>query len=822
MARDLDSYQGKRDFGETPEPRGHGRRRWTPEGGGGRFVVHEHHARRLHWDLRLEHDGALASWAIPNGIPQDPDHNRKAVHVEDHPLEYLDFAGTIPDGNYGAGEISIWDAGTYELEKWRDDEVMVVFRGERLQGRYVLFQAGREPKDWMIHRMDPPLDPDAREPPEEIEPMLARAGTMPRDEEQWAFEVKWDGVRALARSLPGRLRLTTRGGREITAAYPELRPINAALSSHDAILDGEIVAFDGDGRPSFPTLQQRIGSHGKKADRRLVERVPVTYMIFDLLWLDGHSLVDLPYADRRRLLERLELDGPHWQTPPSHPGQGTALLRATAQQQLEGIVAKRLDAPYRPGARSDRWRKIKNGQRQEFVVGGFTIGSGGRADTFGALQLGVHDEEGLLRFAGGVGTGFREQDLRHLRAKLGGMEQASSPFVGRQPPRGTRFVTPELVAEVRFADWTGDGSIRHASYLGLRDDKDPRDVVRESPRVDDGEPKGATTMANRKPAALPPSPLELPAEGGAQIQVEGRDLKLTNLQKVLYPEVGMTKGQVIDYYARIAPVLLPHLHDHPVTLKRYPDGVDGKAFFSKDAVSHRPDWVATTPVPTSRKPEPNDFVLVQDLPTLIWTSNLAALELHPSLSVAAPDEPGGVSGPRSLVFDLDPGAPATIVECCRVGLAIRELFDQLGLRTFAKTSGSKGMQLYVPLNSGASYEQTKPLAHAIARLLEQRRPDEVVSNMKRDLRPGKVFIDWSQNSETKTTISVYALRARDRPTVSTPVTWDEVSDAADASADDEPLVFTYEDALGRVAEHGDLFAPLLELEQDVPTLGGTD
>ncbi|WP_320671353.1 DNA ligase D [Patulibacter defluvii] len=825
MAGDLDSYERKRDFDATPEPRGHGRKRWTPEGGGGRFVVHEHHARRLHWDLRLERDGVLASWAIPNGIPQDPDQNRKAVHVEDHPLEYLEFAGTIPDGNYGAGEISIWDAGTYELEKWRDDEVMVVLHGQRLRGRYVLFQAGKAAKDWLIHRMDPPLDPDAVEPPEHVAPMLAVTGTMPRDPERWAFEVKWDGLRAIARSLPGRLRLATRGDRDITSAYPELRGLNAALSSHDAILDGEIVAFDDAGRPSFQALQPRMGLHGQKVDRRTIERraggASVSYLIFDLLWLDGHPLTDRPYAERRAALEALDLDGDHWQVPPSHPGEGPALLAATAAQGLEGVVAKRLDAPYRSG-RSDRWRKIKNQQRQEFVVGGYTPGTGNRGLTFGALQLGVHDEDGVLRYAGAVGTGFREQDLTALIANLREMETATSPFGGRgrTPPRGTRFVRPELVAEVRFADWTSDGSIRHSSFLGLRPDKDPAEVVRELPLADPPNEEEDRPVPPRRPAASAPSPLDLPAEGGTTITVEDRELKLTNLQKVLYPQTGTTKGQVIDYYARIAPVLLPHLHDHPVTLKRYPDGVDGKAFFSKDAVSHRPDWVATTPVPTSRKPEPNQFVLVQDLPTLVWTANLAALELHPSLSVAAPDEPGGVSGPRSLVFDLDPGAPATIVECCRVALEIRDLFAQLGLESFAKTSGSKGMQLYVPLNSGATYEETKPLAHAVARLLEQRMPDQVLSNMKRDLRPGKVFIDWSQNSETKTTVSVYALRARDRPTVSTPVSWDEVADGADADADDGPLVFTADDVLARVAERGDLFAPLLTLEQELPVLEG--
>jgi bifunctional non-homologous end joining protein LigD len=858
MSASLDDYRRKRDFGATPEPSG------DPDGGAPtgalaalpRFVVHEHHARRLHWDLRLERDGVLASWAVPNGLPHDPQQNRKAVHTEDHPLEYVDFHGTIPAGSYGAGEMSIWDAGTYETEKWREDEVIVVFHGERLRGRYVLFQAGKDAKDWLVHRMDPPEDPDAEPMPERLAPMLARTGPLPHDEERWAFEVKWDGLRALVHSRPGRLRIETRTGREVTGAYPELRGINAALSHHEAILDGEVVAFDEDGRPSFAALQPRMAQHGQQLDLRAVRRrtgsrAEIVLLLFDLLWLDGHPLVDLPYAERREQLAALGLEGDHWRVSPSHPGEGRALLEATAAQGLEGVVAKRLDSPYRAG-RDGRWRKIKHVLRQELVVGGWTPGGGGRATTFGALQLGVHDAEGALRYCGAVGTGFDEAALGRVLRALREREADASPFAGRQPPKGTRFVVPDLVAEVRFAEWTPDGSIRHSSFLGLRDDVPAAAVVREptpaevaaggaavvaEPPSDEGEDpvQDAATDDDHPDAAsaldaLPPSPLELPAQGDAQVEVEGRTLKLTNLHKVLYPEAGLTKGAVIDYYARIAPFVLPHLRDRPTTMKRYPDGVEGKAFFNKHAPSHRPDWVRTTPVPTSRKPEPNDFVVVDDLPTLVWTANLAAIELHPSLSRADPagvlegaEDATGVTGPTALVFDLDPGAPATIVECCEVALLLRELLDELGLRSFAKTSGSKGLQLYAPLDPSGratTYERTKPLAHAIARLLEERHPDLVVSRMTKKLRPGKVLIDWSQNDEHKTTVGAYALRARPRPTASTPVTWEEVAGCAQ-DGDPDALVFTFTDLLLRVAAHGDLLAPLTTLEQDVPELGGT-
>jgi bifunctional non-homologous end joining protein LigD len=859
MAERLQDYRRKRRFDDTPEPAGDATP--PPEPDAPRFVVHEHHATRLHWDLRLEHDGVLASWAVPNGIPTDPEQNRKAVHTEDHPLEYIDFHGTIPEGNYGAGEMSIWDTGTYTLEKWREKEVMVVFQGERLRGRYVLFPAGKDPKDWMIHRMDPPEDETAEPMPETIAPMLARAGTLPRDPERWAFEVKWDGVRAVVHSQPGRLHLLSRNGNDITAAYPELRALNPALSMHEVILDAEVIAFDDEGRPSFQALQSRMHARGTHV-KRLAERRPVTLMVFDVLWLDGHSLVDLPWEERRERLEALELDGPHWQTPPAHIGVGEALLAATAQQGLEGVIAKKVDAPYRPGRRADSWLKIKNEQRQEFVVGGWIPGKGGRAGVLGSLQLGIYDEAGELRYAGGVGTGFDQATLKDLTGRLERLERKSSPFTGRQPPREARFATPRLVCEVRFAEWTSDGAIRHGSYQGLRTDKAAKDVVRELPTAEGAQPAPAAGTAaeeaettgteatpgsdasaakkaparKRAPARKAPArkteaattAVELPSAAAdlipdsgkaVEIEVEGRTLKLSNLDKVLYPDTGFTKAQVLAYYARIGPVMLAQHRDHPVTFKRYPNGVEGKAFFEKNATKHRPEWVTTTPVPHSRKEGVIDFVLLQDLPTLLWAANLAALELHPSLSHGDPRAPGGVTGPRSVVFDLDPGPGTTIVECCRVGLAIREVLGQLGLEAFAKTSGSKGLQLYVPLNGDATYEQTKPFAHAVAALMEQHLPDLVVSRMKKDLRGGKVLIDWSQNDQHKTTIGVYSLRARPRPSVSTPVTWDEV-EACEASGDPDDLVFLTDDVVARVERDGDLFAPLLSLQQDVPQLGG--
>jgi bifunctional non-homologous end joining protein LigD len=784
----LETYKAKRDFKATPEPAGsEGEQSEQP-----RFVVQEHHARRLHWDLRLEHDGALASWAIPNGIPQEPKENRMAVRTEDHPLEYLDFHGDIPKGEYGAGTMAIWDQGTYEPETWNDKKVTVVFHGERLSGRYALFRIGDE-SDWMIHRMDP-AEPGREPMPEHIVPMMAKLATLPRADQRFGFEVKWDGVRAIAYMRPGRIHLESRNLLDITSQYPELRGLTGALGAHETVLDGEIVAFDSEGRPSFERLQQRMHQTSESLIRRRMKSHPVTYVIFDLLYLDGHSLMEEPYTERRRRLEELELDGDHWQTPGYSVGNGEALLQATAEKGLEGLVAKRLDSRYDPGKRGGAWLKIKNKASQELVIGGWEPGEGRRRDRIGALLLGFY-EEGQLRYAGKVGTGFTEKTLDDLARRLEPLERKTSPFSGLPaPPKRAIFVEPELVAEVEFTEWTPERMLRHPSFKGLRVDKEAEEVVAE----------GVQETAIERVKELP--------DGKVLVRVEGRELKLSNLDKVLYPEAGFTKGDLIDYYVRIAPVLLPHLHGRPLTLKRYPDGVDGEHFYEKRCPAHRPDWVQTASIWSDRHDKEIDYCLAQDLPTLVWLANLADIELHTSLSVAE-----HMQRPTAMVFDLDPGEPADIVDCCQVGVWIRGMLGELGLESHAKVSGSKGLQVYVPLGSEATYDQTKPFAKAVAETLEKQFPDRVVSRMTKKLRPGRVLVDWSQNDDYKTTVSVYSLRARERPTVSAPVRWDEV-EAALESEDRDSLVFEAGRMVERVEDEGDLFAPVLTLKQELPDL----
>ncbi len=681
----LSEYERKRDFGKTKEPAPPQRspkRRGPP-----RFVVQQHSARRLHWDLRLEHDGVAVSWAVPNGIPLDPDENRKAVHTEDHPLSYMTFSGEIPAGEYGAGEMGIWDHGTYEIEKWEERKVVFAFHGERLQGRYALFRAGRAAKDWMIHRIDPPAS--ERDPfPGPLRPMLARAGELPVPERGWAAELAWGGVRAIAHCRPGRLELRDAELAEVTERWPEVRRLARALGARDAVLDGELVVFDAEGRPDAERLRRRDKPGSDGALRRRAKENPATYVVYDLLYLDREDVTGDPYERRRELLAGLDLNGEAWRTPEYSTGHARKLLAASRGQGLDGLMMKRLASPYAPGRRTGDWLAV------------------------------------------GAASGEEEGDVG-------------------APSRGTSLLA----------------------------------------------------------AAEPTSKTK------AKLTVAGRELTVSNLDKVLYPETGFTKGDLIDAYARLADVLLPHLRGRPLTLKRYPDGVAGRFFYEKRCPGHRPDWLATARVWSESHKAEIDYCLLEDLPSLVWAANLANIELHTSLALA-----DDIERPTALVFDLDPGAPADVLDCAQVALWIRGLFEQLGLECWVKTSGSKGLQLYAPLNGEETYAATRPFAKAVAETLERRFGDRVVSRMAKARRTGKVLIDWSQNDRHKTTACVYSLRAKDRPTASTPLEWDEVSSAL-AAGDAERLVFTGAELIARVEERGDLFAPLLSVRQELPPLG---
>ncbi len=440
------------------------------------FVIQEHRARSLHWEFRLERNGVLVSWAVPKGLPMQRRVGYLAVQVEDHPLEYGKFAGRIPDHEHGAGTVTIWDRGIYECDKWSEDNVKVWLHGTRVEGHYGQFRTNGD--DWMIHRTDPA--PEGWEPlPDLVRPMLATtAGELPGNDDEWAYEFKWDGVRSVLYAESGRVRALSRTGRDVTASYPELRGLGQALGSLQVVLDGEIVAFDQVGRPSFEALQPRMNTAAESRVRRLAEAIPITYMIFDLMHLDGHSALKIPYTERRRLLEGLELAGPHWSTPPSETGGGEVILRAASDAGLEGVVAKRLDSIYRPGRRDKSWLKVKNFRTQSVVIGGWATGQGHLEGDLGALLLGIPGPGGLS-FVGRVGSGLSESDRSVLRQRLAVLKRDTTPFkstVPRSQAAGVAWVEPKLVGEVRFTEWTRSGRLRQPSWRGLRPDQVPEDV----------------------------------------------------------------------------------------------------------------------------------------------------------------------------------------------------------------------------------------------------------------------------------------------------------------------------------------------------------
>jgi bifunctional non-homologous end joining protein LigD len=703
--------------------------------------------------------------------------------------------------------------------------------------------------------------------PTHLAPMLAAAGPLPHDDEAWAYEVKWDGVRALFYWRAKQMRVESRNGKEIGHRYPELRGLGRQLGAHEVALDGEIVAFDAHGLPSFERLAKRMHLSSDAAIRRAAHELPATYVIFDLLHLDGQRTTGLPYRRRRALLEALALAGPAWQVPAMRVGGGRDLVQATREQGLEGVIAKRLDSPYRPGERGGEWLKIKNVRRQELVIGGWLPGEDGRAGRVGALLMGYYepcsdtsspgersrrsqqDNVGGLRYAGRVGTGFDEAELTRLGRELAARTRRGSPFAkhGVQPPRQSRFVEPELVAEIEFSAWTRDRILRHSVYRGLRDDKAASEVLLEmEPEVQAGggaqAREGALPVVGPRRQPAPPGAGEKPlhvarprrqpaprrgrgAAAGSyevvhetkhhvEIEVQGRTLRLSNREKAIYPGVGFTKGQLIDYYIAVAPFMLPHLAGRPITLKRYPGGVEQQYFFQKRCPAHRPEWVRTAPVWSEREQEAIDYCVIDDLPTLIWVANLAAIELHPSLARAP-----GTDTPTEIVFDLDPGAPAGMRECCRVALWIKEIFDALALRTWVKTSGVKGLQVHLPLNTPVSYAHTKPFARAVAELLQKRHPELVVSRMTKRLRDGKVLIDWSQNDPHKTTVAIYSLRALPQPMISTPLQWGEVERGARRRREPQ-LSLGPAALLKRLQRSGDPFAEALTVAQALPELGG--
>jgi bifunctional non-homologous end joining protein LigD len=770
----LREYREKRDFGATPEP-GPGEGAAAGEGAP-RFVIQRHDARALHHDLRLERDGALASWAVPKGVPLREGAKRLAVRTEDHPLEYLDFAAVIPEGQYGAGRMTIWDAGAYDLELWSDSELKLTLDGRILRGDYHLVRtgSGRGKEEWLIFRSGkgPPGPPDPAPRFRELRPMLAATADEPFDDTGWAFELKWDGYRALALVTPEgtELRSRNRRGRDITASYPDLADLRRQVMCEEAVLDGEIVVLGPDGRPSFAELQNGRG--------------PFTYMAFDLLYADGEWLVDRPWSERRaRLRDAISPEAPPRVMVSDHVvGRGRDLYAAALERGLEGIMAKRLDSPYVPDRRGQEWRKVKIRPEMTTVVGGFTEGSGSRRGTLGALLVGEPDEEGRLRYLSNVGSGFSDAVARRLWGRLRSMEVQESPFAGEVPrtsPR-PRWVRPDLRAEVQYAERTPEGRLRAPVFHGLVED-DASDL----PDVPDG-PFGGQS-------------------GDRAVEEGGRRITLTNLDKPYWPREGITKGHLLDHYLRMAPVLVPHLADRPMILKRYPDGIEGEFFF-QHSIAHEPDWIRTVDLSRSGREgeKTSHYALVDDPLSLLWLVNLGNIDLNPWQSRAAtPDEP------THVLFDLDPADGLPFERVIEAALLVRDALEGLGLRAYPRTSGASGMHLILPVRPGLTFDAVKGFARVVAEALVAARPDLVTTVTQVARRGPRVYLDHNQNGRGRSIASVYSVRPRPGAPVATPLHWDEVAPGLD------PRDMTMGEVARRVERDGDLAAPVLTDRQDL-------
>jgi bifunctional non-homologous end joining protein LigD len=788
----LSAYRAKRSVERTPEPAG------AVAGlPGRRFVVHKHAARQLHYDLRLEMDGVLRSWAVPKGPSRNPADKRLAVLVEDHPIEYGDFEGRIPEGNYGAGAVIVWDTGMWvpigdTHEGLEQGKLLFELRGFKLKGKWTLVKIKKAQKEWLlIKERDAQVSTDGEAFPQgsvlsgltveevkagadpagalseelrasgapkrkvrvkDVELMLAEPRDKPFTKAGWLFELKLDGFRMLASREGGAGKLTTRNGHDATAAFPALARSLAALPYESLVMDGELVVPDDTGRPSFQRLQERARLTRAADIARATVEQPASLFLFDLLAVEGFDVRPLPLAERKRFLRRIVPAVGALRFLEHFDAEGEKVFEQVTKMGLEGIVGKRADAPYRAG-RSPSWLKIRAERSDDFVVVGFTRPKGSRAG-FGALHLGVYDR-GALVYAGRVGTGFTGEQLEEYAAALDSSRRRDPPFRGATPSGKEHvWVEPRLVAEVRYLEWTEEAMLRQPVFVRFRTDKRPEECVRavsgaRFPVSGDDAPRTPDT-GHRTPS-----------------------FQFTNLSKIFWPSEGYTKGDLIAYYKAISPWLLAFLKDRPVVLTRYPDGVTGKSFFQKDAPQYAHDFVRTVRMWSAESERELNYFVCDDERSLLYIANLGAIPLHIWASRVATLET-----PDWCILDLDP-KEAAFVHVVTVARAIRALCDEIGLPCFVKTSGSTGLHVLVPLGRQCTYEQSRTLGGLLARVVAAELPDIATVTRQVSKRDGRVYVDYVQNGHGRLLAAPYSARPVPGALVSAPLEWREVTPKLD-------------------------------------------
>jgi bifunctional non-homologous end joining protein LigD len=825
----LERYRRKRDPERTPEPFG-GQARPGAIQSGGIFVIQKHDATRIHYDFRLEMEGVLRSWAVPKGPSLNPADKRLAVMVEDHPLEYGDFEGVIPDGNYGAGAVIAWDRGVYTALDPKDDvagairagKLDLALRGYKLRGAFTLVRTGGGAKSstdgkqqWLLikKRDEYAGDDDVTElhprsvlsglaveemyeasaagaavaaelarkkvpkltgalAPRDFPLMLAKLSYDPVDGDQWLFEIKYDGVRALALREGDAVRMFARSGAEITGQYPEVTLALRALPYRRFVMDGEIVALDDQGHPDFQLLQRRMHLRDRRDIAKLSLAVPVCHFLFDLLAFDEFDLRGLPLEERKYYLERLiKGEGP-LRYCEHIAGRGRDFFDAVSNAELEGMMAKLRASPYR-GRRSADWVKIKCPKTKNFVIGGYTDPAGSRT-YFGALLLGQYEGDGRLRFIDKVGTGFDHSRLKHIRELMRQRARHTSPFRRPAPdeppiPAMAHFCEPELVGKVRFADYTNQGGIRHPSFLELLEDGDPQECKYEGPPAADSARPAATSSLAEPGGAIAQAAA---ADGDGA----GQRVAITNPEKVFWPEQRYTKGGLVEYYQSIAPWMLPYLKDRPVMLTRYPDGIEGKSFYQKDAPGFAPPWLRTAKIYSHDSQRDIAYFILDSADALAYMANLAAITIH-IWSSRLPH----LENPDWLLFDIDPKGSTThnaVLVADETAAALREV----GLRPYLKTSGQAGLHVVVGLEPKYTYEQARMFSELVARLVVSRIPDLATINRNPRTRAGKVYIDYLQLGHGKTIAGPFSVRPITGAPVSAPLDWKELKPALDPAA----------------------------------------
>ena len=844
----LDAYRAKRSLERTPEPAGAVARE-----SGRLFVVHQHAARRLHFDLRLEMEGVLRSWAVPKGPSYDSAEKRLAVHVEDHPLEYGDFEGLIPKGNYGAGAVIVWDRGRWTpigdpLEGLAKGKLLFELHGYKLRGTWTLVKIKKSEKDWLlIKERDAYASTDPEELPAQsvlsgltveelgegrdagevirreltrlgapkstvelktVKVMLAETAEKPFTRKDWLFEPKLDGYRVLAARVKGESRLVTRNGNDCAASFPEVIRAVAALPFERQVLDGEVVALDDEGRPSFQRLQGRARFLRPVDIRHAAVEYPVTYYAFDLLGFEDFDLRPLPLTQRKELLRRV--------LPPlgalrylEHvEEEGEVLYHEAERLGLEGVVAKKAIAPYK-GGRSPHWIKIRSRKTDDFVVVGFSAPKGSRGG-FGALQLADY-MNGELVYAGRAGSGFSDKQLAEVTRKLEQHKRADPPCSGPIPQeKGITWVEPLLVCEVEFTEWTHEGLLRQPVFLRFRDDKRPEECVRpegagresdETEKVILSEPERARDLNGEpsKPTGKIPRSRARPRNEEQELPFE-----LTNTKKIFWPDDGYTKGDLLEYYRAVSPWLLAYLRDRPVVMTRYPDGIAGKSFFQKDAPGFRPEWIRTERMWSEDTQREIDYFICDDVASLLYVINLGSIPLHLWASRTATLEK-----PDWCVLDLDPkGAPFEHV--VELALAGRELCRKIDLPVMIKTTGSSGLHLMIPLGRQCTHEQSRTLGELLARCMVDQLPATATLARQVSRRDGKVYVDYLQNGSGKLIVAPFSARPLPGAPVSVPLKWREVNQELDIRAH---TIKTVPERMRKLRT--DPLAEVLELEPDL-------